>query len=183
MAYCESCGAYVPDGQTKCLACGFDYARPGGSRAAAAEAKRAAAQVKREEAEKRRAERREQERRAAEEEYARRRQTRQTDFTGRERPYSAPDKTERRVISLLSYFSILFILPFILRPGDEFARFHGKQGLALFVFGILADLIGAIFPIGWVLTLFRIFCVYKGVTNCLAGRMTPLPYIGKFALR
>ena len=24
MAYCKSCGAYIPDGQTKCLACGFD---------------------------------------------------------------------------------------------------------------------------------------------------------------
>lgn len=24
MAYCEKCGAYIPDGQSKCLACGFD---------------------------------------------------------------------------------------------------------------------------------------------------------------
>ncbi len=24
MGYCTSCGAYIPDGQTKCLACGFD---------------------------------------------------------------------------------------------------------------------------------------------------------------
>ena len=26
MAYCEKCGAYIPDGQSKCLACGFDGA-------------------------------------------------------------------------------------------------------------------------------------------------------------
>ena len=26
MAYCKSCGAYIPDGQTKCLACGYDEA-------------------------------------------------------------------------------------------------------------------------------------------------------------
>ena len=24
MAYCRNCGAYVPDGQNKCLACGFE---------------------------------------------------------------------------------------------------------------------------------------------------------------
>ena len=26
MAYCKSCGAYIPDGQTVCLACGYDEA-------------------------------------------------------------------------------------------------------------------------------------------------------------
>ena len=26
MGYCTSCGAYIPDGQTKCLACGYDEA-------------------------------------------------------------------------------------------------------------------------------------------------------------
>ena len=26
MAYCDKCGAYIPDGQTKCLACGYDEA-------------------------------------------------------------------------------------------------------------------------------------------------------------
>ena len=24
MAYCKKCGAYIPDGLTACLACGFD---------------------------------------------------------------------------------------------------------------------------------------------------------------
>ena len=26
MAYCKKCGAYIPDGDTKCLACGYDEA-------------------------------------------------------------------------------------------------------------------------------------------------------------
>ena len=26
MSYCTKCGAYIPDGQTRCLACGFDEA-------------------------------------------------------------------------------------------------------------------------------------------------------------
>ena len=24
MGYCKNCGAYIPDGHTKCLACGLD---------------------------------------------------------------------------------------------------------------------------------------------------------------
>ena len=36
MAYCEQCGAYIPDGQTKCLACGYDESeKPKGNAAAA----------------------------------------------------------------------------------------------------------------------------------------------------
>lgn len=30
MAYCKNCGAYIPDGQSKCLACGYDDAQQDG---------------------------------------------------------------------------------------------------------------------------------------------------------
>ena len=39
MAYCKSCGAYIPDGQSACLACGYDEnakQSSGGQAAAAA---------------------------------------------------------------------------------------------------------------------------------------------------
>ena len=35
MAYCDKCGAYIPDGQTKCLACGYDEAEERAAQAAA----------------------------------------------------------------------------------------------------------------------------------------------------
>ena len=40
MAYCKKCGAYIPDGQENCLACGYDEAaerkeRKGGASASA----------------------------------------------------------------------------------------------------------------------------------------------------
>ena len=42
MAYCKSCGAYIPDGQTACLACGYDetaqQSKSSGSAAAKAKA-------------------------------------------------------------------------------------------------------------------------------------------------
>ena len=33
---------------------------------------------------------------------------------------------------------------------------------------------------GGLLNLFRIYCIYKGMTNALNDRMEPLPYIGQF---
>ncbi len=205
MAYCKKCGAYIPDGQSRCLACGYDET---------AEAKKAEKKTNRSEGhayafdneelkaqlEKQRQAQKERSRKWAEEEQARRqaqkaqqeqqarRQAQKaeryvnrgsTADTGRQRPTAVNNK----VWAALSYLSVLFILPYLLCPDDGFARFHAKQGLVLFVFGVLADIVGAIIPIGWVFTLFRIFCIYKGMTNASAGREEPLPYIGRFALR
>ncbi len=89
MAYCDRCGAYIPDGQGKCLACGYDpdeekkRAEQASAQAAAyavqaeREAKAAEEQARREadaraEAERRRAERQEQDRVWAENERRRR---------------------------------------------------------------------------------------------------------------
>ena len=72
------------------------------------------------------------------------------------------------------------MLPFIFCPEDEFARFHAKQGFALFVFGLIADAIGSMFSIGWIVTLFRLYCIYKGMTSANEGRKEELPYIGRF---
>ena len=46
MAYCDKCGAYIPDGQKKCLACGFDSEEEAAKAAqpAQAEAARTAAE-------------------------------------------------------------------------------------------------------------------------------------------
>ena len=74
----------------------------------------------------------------------------------------------------------MLLLPYILCKDSFFARFHAKQGLALFVFGAIADVIGAIFPIGWLLTLFRVYCVIKGLLSALDGKMEPLPILGKY---
>ena len=42
MPYCKSCGAYIPDGQSKCLACGYDEEADRAAQQAAAAASAAA---------------------------------------------------------------------------------------------------------------------------------------------
>ena len=229
MAYCNHCGAYIPDGQTVCLACGAGASAGGSAQAAQAAPNGQKAdsgdysysysnQDLREQLEKRRQEqkekserwaeqqaarRRQQEesRRWAEEEYARRQaeqeqqeeerrqaQQRRLEEEARRRAAATAYRSVRsdsgsegtgRILGALSYLSILFILPRIFTPDDYFARYHARQGLKLFIFGILANVVGSLTGFGWILLLARLYFIYKGMSNALNGREEPLPYIGK----
>ncbi|MEN3044068.1 MAG: hypothetical protein ABDH37_02465 [Candidatus Hydrothermales bacterium] len=93
----------------------------------------------------------------------------------------------KRYIALLSYLGILFIIPLILEPNDEFVKFHVKQGIVLFVFFMIVFILGGIIPfIGWfVLWPIGIFIwillLIVGIINALGGKKEKLPYIGKYA--
>ena len=81
-------------------------------------------------------------------------------------------------LAALSYLSALFLVPMVFAPEDQFARYHARQGLRLFIFSMLADLIGGLTGIGWVISLFRLFCIVKGISNAIQGKKEPLPFIG-----
>lgn len=218
MAYCDKCGAYIPDGQTKCLACGFDEKAQAqtekkhaghGSAAATASApgfdgQKIKSRLEEQREKSRRWAQEEQERRRQREEETRRREAeaRANDSQGTNTGFEdqgagafrqstafhgIPTPEERsasknRLLAAASYFSVLFILPILLCPKDNFARFHARQGLVLFIFSVISDIIGSIIPFGWILTVFRIYCIVKGVSGALSGEAEPLPYIGKFGI-
>ena len=203
MAYCKKCGAYIPDGLSACLACGFDENTETETRAAAAaqtkndelrrkleEQRRVQQEANRRWAEQEQERRRQQEesRRWAEEEFARRQaekqQQAQADMRGTVYRSTVRDMGSavsgegNKLVAALSYISFLFVLPFILTPQDGFAKFHARQGLKLFIFSVIADALGALTGIGWVFTLLRLYLIYKGMSNAFNGREEPLPYIG-----
>ena len=199
MAYCKQCGAYIPDGQTKCLACGYDEAAQTSSYQSAAQSayqssgyQEAARQreAERAEAEARRKARQEEARRWAEdfrrqraEEEARRREAEaeaRTRSTTEDvfRSAGSSGQEKHTVLAALSYLSALFVLPYFLCPGDSFARYHAKQGLILFAASVIMDIVGKILPIGWIFTLARLYLIYKGMMAALSGREEPLPFIG-----
>lgn len=189
MAYCVKCGAYVPDGHSRCLACGYDEAAANRKKETEKSGGAAYAFEKdslKEELGRLRRVQQERSRRWAEQEAERRRQKRGPgESGGAKKDSGAPGAFQaepNRLLSALSYLSVLFALPFLLCPNDPFARFHAKQGAVLFCFGVLADIVGNMIPIGWVLTLFRLYCIYKGMSSALAGRREPLPYIGRFGM-
>lgn len=228
MAYCLKCGAYIPDSQTKCLACGYDpeeerrkaeeakapkNRRSSGSAAARQTESNAEMRARLEEQRKRAQEQNrqwaEQEARRREEAAAREaarkaqqekdRQWAQQEYEKRQAEKKAKEETRssgngqtfgeyyrehtqsskgNRALAAISYLSVLFAVPYFLAPNDKFARFHAKQGLKLFLFGIAADILGALIGLGWLATLVRLYLIYKGMSNALNGKMEELPYIG-----
>lgn len=200
MAYCEKCGAYIPDGQMKCLACGYDPSvRNKYSSGAAYQQQAQQDEAHRKEEERRRQEeerqrRQEEYRRNAEAEFARRQKQqaereRQANSYVNSHPYSRSGqvnssriraKTNNKILSALSYLGILWILPYLACPDDKFAKYHAKQGLALFIFEIVAGFVGNIISIGKLLNLFTLYCIYKGMMSALNGKTEELPIIGQF---
>lgn len=213
MAYCNECGAYIPDGQTKCLACGYDEAEERQKAAAAATASATAGasatntgtrygfdnEELRRKLEDQRKKQQQQSQAWAEQERERRERQRQREERARAESaarstnsysgnrYSSTrtsgNRTESKLFAVLSYVSVLSLIPLLFRRDDEYALYHGRQGLALLIYGVVADILGAIPGIGWIFSAFRVVCVFKGMINAANDIKEPLPYIGKFAER
>lgn len=202
MAYCKNCGAYVPDGHTKCLACGLDQNEEsnkeyGFGSAAQADPRRSNRQnqeelrrrmeeqrKKQQEDSRRWAEAERQRRQQEQEEEARRRREAETEGTA---TWTSPAGSEtarpkaaqsNKLLAALSYLSVLFVLPFIFCKDDKYAMFHARQGAILFAVTAVGELLGSAFGLGWIVTLMHLYWIYKGMTNANDGKMDPLPYIG-----
>lgn len=195
MAYCNECGAYIPDGHSKCLACGYDAAEA--ARKAAEEAKQPQAyeykyeeprkvdtDFLKEQLEKQRKRQQENSRKWAETEKAQREHAKNRNYSSATRStdakkYEIPTNFSiEKILSALSYFGMLFILPYIFCDKDDFAKFHAKQGMILFIASIVADIAASIFGLGWIVGIAKLYFIYKGVSNVLNGRKLELPYIG-----
>ncbi len=215
MAYCKSCGAYIPDDQTVCLACGYDENAKQETKNSYQSSGAAAAQKTsdrntqtasgnekyrqvdsdflRKQLEEQRKRQQENSKKWAETEYAQRQKAREeqarnfTNTSGRSgsdvyqtiRRTMASDDTGK-VMAGLSYISVLFMLPYLFRKNDEFATYHAKQGMGLFIASIIGDIAGGLLGVGWLVGLARIFLAITGIKNVIDGKKKPLPYIGNW---
>jgi uncharacterized membrane protein len=80
----------------------------------------------------------------------------------------------------------VFFLPLLTEAKrDPFVKYHVKQGLALFLAGLVSRIIVYIPFIGWTLvgpySILLLILFVVGVMNALGGKQAPLPLIGKFA--
>lgn len=95
------------------------------------------------------------------------------------------EEVKDRFFSCLSYFGILFLIPYIFRRDSEFVRFHCNQGLVLLLFSLVLDFAEGLL-MGWLVTLvgtiFKVVCVIMGLVNVANGKKTPLPLIGQITI-
>ena len=103
-----------------------------------------------------------------------------------ETPQTEPKKEGGdNMIAILSYIGILFLVPLLAAKDNEFAKYHAKQGLVLFIAEVATALIAWIPFIGWVVGLVAwitwLVLSIIGIVNVVGGKKKPLPIIGSLA--
>lgn len=110
--------------------------------------------------------------------------------------FSPDDINQNKSISILSYISILFIVPLIGSNNSPFARYHVNQGLILFIieiaWNIAISILSNIFwfiGLGWMFKALAAFgwlgfiaLSIVGIVNAANGRAKELPIIGKYTI-
>ena len=88
-----------------------------------------------------------------------------------------------RLIALLSYLSILFLFPLNFFRKDEFAHYHAKQGVVLFILAIALTFTFWAPILAWICTLAYLVIWVTGIINALSGKKEPVPVVGRIAER
>lgn len=110
--------------------------------------------------------------------------------------YDAADINDNKILALLSYLGILFIVPLIAAPQSKFAKFHANQGLVLFIACVVVGLAGSVLQaiavvlgflfLALVNVLFTavglvlLALIIIGIVNACQGKAKELPLIGHF---
>lgn len=99
--------------------------------------------------------------------------------------YDARDVESNKVMAILAYIWILFLVPLLAAKNSKFAQYHAYQGVALFVTWIIVNIVGWILPytlsgLVTIATLGILVLAIIGIINAYQGKAKPLPLIGKF---
>ena len=108
------------------------------------------------------------------------------------------DIQQNKVLAVLAYFWILFLVPLLAAPNSQFARFHANQGLVLFLAdiasGVVIGILSAILiwiPIAGVILIGLIsaaigICLFvfmiMGIVYAATGKAKEVPLLGKIKI-
>ena len=99
------------------------------------------------------------------------------------------DAEDNKIMGILAYLGILFLVPYLAAKESPFAKFHANQGCVLFLAEIALGFLGfilAFIPFGgyisYILYLGGVVLMIIGIINALNGEMKELPVIGKFTI-
>ncbi|MBR5767385.1 MAG: hypothetical protein IKX86_01730 [Clostridia bacterium] len=96
------------------------------------------------------------------------------------------DIADNKVMAILAYIWILFLIPLFAAKESKFARFHTNQGIILFIasiaFGIVNAILGLIPVVGAIISVILWICLavffILGIVNAVQGKAKELPFIG-----
>ena len=99
------------------------------------------------------------------------------------KPSSEKEILEGKIFAVLSYLSILCIIPLLLRKENDFVLSHGKQGLVIFIGEVSIFIIHIVLG-AWILNLgtffFGIISLW-GIIEVLRGNYVKLPFVADIA--
>lgn len=113
------------------------------------------------------------------------------DMTGM---FDTNDINENKVMSILAYIPVLFLVPLFVAGHSPYAKFHANQGVILTILAVIMAVINAVigFVIGWipfigsfvsglvsgVFGIVVIALMVVGIVNVASGKAKKLPVIG-----
>ena len=93
--------------------------------------------------------------------------------------------TEERLFGAVAYLGILFLIPLLLKKGNPFARFHGKQGLVLFLGWVMLWIVNVVPILGqlvWMIgSIVLLVASIAGIIHAWRGEQWELPILGSYA--
>jgi uncharacterized membrane protein len=95
-------------------------------------------------------------------------------------PEDKKDAEENKIFAVLSYLSVLVLVPLLAKKDSKFAMFHAKQGLVLLVGWIIGWLLSFVF-VGFIVDIVLIVFSIWGIVNAATGKYAKLPLIGNLA--
>lgn len=88
------------------------------------------------------------------------------------------------LMAILSYVSILVIIPILTARDDAFVKFHIQQGLVTFSLSVALWVIGTTFFFIWwavnIVNLGVLVLAIIGIVNAINGKEQELPIVGKY---
>jgi len=92
-----------------------------------------------------------------------------------------------KIFAVIGYIGILCLLPLLLKKDNAFALHHGKQGLVIFIGGVISSLLLIIPILGWILSpiiwLFLVVMAIIGIVQAASGSYWRAPIIADLAAK
>ena len=96
--------------------------------------------------------------------------------------YDPRDIADNKLMGILCYLSILWLIPYLTTKDSPFVRFHLNQGLLVLIIGIVGAVLQCLPVVGWVVSVAAFALAIIGIVNVVNGKVQELPLIGTFKL-